>query len=428
VVQPSLLELMKKDSTNRMILLLSSSNVVSNLLTIIAGFLVARWVLPEDLGSFNAFTIVSGYIVLAQLGIPSALGRELPFRLGQGNKNEAYEYASTAQYWQKLLGVLVLVLGAASCIVAYLLGNGKFAAGSLTLGVISWQVLYVNKYLKVLYRTNRDFNWLSLIKVINALFAFGSIVFVWKFGFYGLCIRAILSAITDFLLTYKWRPIRVKASWRPLQFKQLMRTGLPMYAVANIYGLWPLVQRTLVLALGGTEALGLFALALMAENSMLTVSSSINNVLYPQMASLWGSGSSVGEIMRSIYKPVFTSMLLLLVALPVGWVLLPIFVETLLPNYIPGIVAAQWMLIVGVLEPTTAISNIYNVMKNQRDRLLMYLTGIFCWAITIYGLHLVFGFSLLIFPVGMVVAFLIMFLFNLLHVRRNWRATSINVG
>lgn len=417
--------IIEKKSTNFMILFLSFSNLVNSALTIVSGLLVALWVLPEELGSFNAFNIISGYIVLVQLGIPSALGRELPFHLGKGDREEAYKYASVGQYWQKLLGLLALLTGVFVAIVAFILDERELAAGSLTVGVVTWQVLYVTKYLKVLYRTNQDFNRLSQIKLINALFAFASIVFVWLYGFYGLCIRAILSAVVDWVFTYKWRPIRAKATWSLQHFKTLMHTGLPMFGVANIYGLWPLVQRTVVLSLGGTEALGLFALSVMTENSMVTISSSINSVIYPRMATLWGEGASVGEIMHSVYKPIFMSIILLLVTVPFGWWLLPLFVDYFLPNYKGGIGAAQWMLLVGAIEPSTAVSNIYNVMRNQRDRLIVYLAGVCLWAFTVYGLYLVYGFSLVIFPVGMLVAFVTMIFLNLIHIRRYWQLKAV---
>ena len=408
-----------------MILFLSSSNIISNALNIIAGLFVAKWLLPEELGSFNTFTIFTGYIILIQLGIPSALSRELPYFLGGGEKETALRLTAVSQYWQKALGNLCLFTG------FFLSGfftwqeNYETAAGALVVGFLTWQGLYVTKYLKVLFRTNRDFNKLSWITMINAAVAFAGIYFVYLYGFYGLCLRAILSVLVDFAITYKWRPIKVRAEWDKTSFLELLKLGLPMFAVASIYGLWPLLQRTLVLTLGGTKALGLFALAIMVQNSMTTVTASLSSVMYPTMTTAWGKGLRLGEILKELLKPFGIAFVLFLLLIPVGWWLLPLFVKEFLPNYSGGIAAGQWMLIVGLFSLTNVFSNVYNIIKDQRRRLLNYITGVVTWALTVYLLYLVYGFSLAIFPQGMAVAFIVMGTINFFYIKKRLQFTKI---
>lgn len=402
-----------------MILFLSISNIIANALTIVSGLFVAKWLLPEELGSFSSFTIITGYIILIQLGIPSGLSRELPYFLGKGSKEEAYAYASAAQFWQKGLGLVVLTLGAVVSMFCLIRGEYMIAAGSLVIGFTAWQGLYVTKYLKVLYRTNRDFNKLSWIKLVVAATSFISIVFVYKFNFYGLCMRAILVVLIDFAVTYAWRPIKVKARFEKAPFMALMRVGLPMYGVANIYGLWPLLQRTIVVSLGGPKALGLFALATMVEGAMKTVSSSISSVIYPTMAAQWGTGATVKLLVKSARRPIIMASGIFFISIPFAWWILPIFVESVLPNYMEGVNAAQWMLLVGFLGLFTVFGNIYNVIKNQKDRLKMFILGISGWAVTVVVIYYIQGYSLVIFPKAMVVAYLIMLAVNAFHIKRD---------
>jgi O-antigen/teichoic acid export membrane protein len=72
-----------------MILFLSFSNIIGNALNIAAGLFTAKWLLPEQLGLFNGFSVITSYIILAQLGIPSGLGRELSFYIGKGDTAKA---------------------------------------------------------------------------------------------------------------------------------------------------------------------------------------------------------------------------------------------------------------------------------------------------------------------------------------------------
>lgn len=399
-----------------MIAFLSASNLISSALTIISGLIVAKWILPEELGTFNSFTVITGYIVLIQLGIPSGLSRELPLYLGMADKEKAYQYVSTAQFWLKYLGFAILSVSFLLSIF-FVQRSYKLAAGTLVIGLSVWQTLYVTKYLKILYRTNRDFNKMSWIKIIVAFTSFVSIVFVYLYDFYGLCIRLFAVVTVDFLITYYWRPIKVRADFSRVSFRELMNVGLPMFGVANVYDLWPLVQRTLIVSLGGTKALGLYAIASITENVMKTVSSSISNVMYPTMTSKWGAGFSVKDVLRLAAQPLMISVGLFAVLIPIGWYLLPMFVHHFLPNYVIGIEAAQWMLIVGYFGIFLVLSNIYNVLQKQRQRLIIYVSGIGVWIISVLSIYLLYGFELKIFPISMIIAYVVMIIIMIYHIR-----------
>lgn len=413
-----------RDSTNLMIFLLSISNLIGNALNITGGFFIAKWLMPEDLGEFSSFTIITGYILLVQLGVPSGLGRELPFYIGQGKKEHAIKLAATAQFWQK--GFALITLFIAIVISIYFLFNGdvKFAAGILVVGVTTWQGLYISKYLKVLYRTNRDFNKLSKINLIVALTTFISIIFVYYYSFYGLCIRVILGAIVDFLFTYSWRPLKVSPKWDKLYIIDLFKVGLPMYAVASIIGLWPLLQRTLVVFLGGPKALGLFTLATLTEGSMKSVNNSLSNVIYPTMSKEWGKGGDLSKIVKLALKPFLTTFIVLVLLIPFGWWLIPIIVEEILPKYIEGIIAAQWMLIVGCLGVFNVYGNVYNVVKDQKNRLVSYICAVLFWLLTVWILYKLNGFDLSIFPKAMVIGYLVMIFFNMFYIKKNWKISN----
>jgi O-antigen/teichoic acid export membrane protein len=399
-----------------MILFLSFSNIIGNFLTILSGLIVAKWLLPQDLGFFNSFTIISSYIILIQLGIPSGLSRELPLYMGRQNEEKAKAYASVSLFWQ--LGLGLVSFGILTLVALYFIfrSNYSYAAGSFVIGVTTLQTLYVTKYLKVLYRTNKDFNKLSKIKLIVAFVAFASIVFVWKFGFYGLCLRAFVMALIDFYFTWRWKPLSVKATWNTEYFKDLFKIGLPMYGVANIYSLWPVVQKTLILSLGGTQALGLFSLAIIVESSMNAITTSINSVLYPTMASQWGKGSSISALMELLKRPMMIAIPVFALMVIAGWFLMPYAVTILLPNYSEGIYAAQWMLLVGFIEIFNVLANVYNVVRKQRDRLVSYLSGMCAWGIAVFLLLQLNDFTLDAFPKAMLIGFIVMLIINLYHI------------
>lgn len=365
--------------TGKTVSLVASASLVNSLIAIVSGLLVASWLLPERLGLFNAFSIFTSYIILAQIGIPSGLSRQLAFYFGQKKESLAESIASTARYFTAILSGGSLIICGLVSIYFFSIQNIEFAAGAIVIGITTAQSLYVSKYLKVLYRANNHFTKLAHITFINAGINLISIFLVYKFLFYGLCLRAILIALVDWYFSEKWKPLDVPMEWKKSNFKELLKTGLPMFSVSSIYGLWPTFQRTIVLSILGTKGLGLFALAIVVQNMLNTVNSTISTVSFPKMSHALGEGKNVREILKIPFKLSFFALGIYTLVLIVGWPLLPVIVKYALPNYVMGIEAAQWMLLVAFVSSFAVFSNIYMVIKTNHHRLISYSVGILVW-------------------------------------------------
>ena len=407
-----------KNGTGRMVAFMSFSSLLANVLTIVSGLLIARWLLPEELGLFTSFNVLTSYIILVQLGVPSGLSRQLPFYMGSKEEEKARQTAAVANHWGLITGLACFGLSLAVAFYFLAVKNYFFAAGTFVIGISAFQGLYVTKYLKILYRSNNDFNKLSLIDIISALVSFAGIFLVWKYKFYGLCMRAAISVAVDLILAYQWRPIKVKYKWDKNYYKELMKIGFPIYWVANIYSLWPMVQRTVVVSLGGTKALGLFSLAVIVETGMKTLTNAISNISFPKMAFAWGQGASFINLLKVPLKPMIVSVIVNTVMAVAGWFLLPFFVQKLLPNYIEGTRAAQWMLWVGWLGSFSVFSNVYMVIQKNMDRLWSYIAGIAAWLLVCFVMYRIIGFNMVIFPIATLIGYLFIYLVDAVNFRR----------
>lgn len=417
----------KIDSTSGMVFFVSLANILAAVFGIIGGIIVARLLLPEELGLFNSFSVFTGYIILAQIGIPNGLGRELPFFLGRNDIKSVHRFASTALLFSLILGVFSIVISIIFSV--YFLYNSlfEFAFGSIIIGITSFQTFYITKYLKVLYRSDAEFNKLAIIKIIVSLISLMSIFFVWKYGFYGLGVRVFLVFLIDLLISFYWRPIKVSPQWSFLTLKELFKVGAPIFFVASVYGLWPTIQRTVILSIGGVKALGLFALAIIVQNMLSTVNNSISSVSFPKMTYAYGKGIKFVELMKIPAKFIVFSFILYLLIAIIGWFLLPIVVEWLLPNYIEGVPAAKWMLVALVVSVFGIFSNVYPVIKKNMDRLKTFTFGILVWGIIVYAYYYLYGFDLKIFPIAMAFGYLSTFLFDLHFYYKYYKLEKSNI-
>lgn len=401
-----------------MVAFMSAASLLNNALTIVSGLLVAKWLLPQELGLFNSFSVLTSYIILVQLGIPSGLSRQLPFYFGKNEQQKALTCAASANQWGLLTGISCMIVSLPVAIFFFSAGNYTVAAGVIVVGITSFQGLYVTKYLKILYRSNNDFNRLTTIDIINAVVAFLSIFFVWKYKFYGLCIRAVIAVVIDLSFTYYWRPVKVRRQWNKAEFNELMKIGFPIYWVANIYSLWPMVQRTVIVSMGGTKALGLFSLAAIVETAMKTLTNAISSVSFPRMAFAWGQKEDFMHLLTIPFKPVLVSAAANTVVAVAGWFLLPFLIKSLLPNYVEATAAAQWMLWVGWMASFSVFSNVYMIIQKNMDRLWSYVAGVAAWLICSFVLNKVMGFNLIIFPLATMVGFVFIYAVDVINFRR----------
>lgn len=396
-----------KHSTSSMILVLSSAQMISNGIRIVSGLLVASFILPKDYGTFTGIGVILGYLPLFQMGVMNGLNRELPYCFGKGDIDKAKEYASVTQFWELFLSALsfsVLTL-----ISFYFLFQSHYiyAAGFFTWAIASINYYYGDNYLHILFRTNNDFNKISIITLILATTALATVLLVWKWKFYGLCVRAIILIAIELLLLWRWKPLAVLPKWDYSIFKEIIKIGLPIFIVGIAFTLWRTLQNTLVLKLGGAEQFGFFSLALMIEGSVGIVAFSIEQVIYPKMSFEYGKGKGIKELLKLSYKPILYTFLFLIPSIIIGWMLIPYFVEWLLPKYYGGVDAARWTLLLLLFSIFGVNNSLFNVLKKQKDLLISLSFGILSFISTLFSLYYLKGFSLVIFPQAMIVGKLV---------------------
>ena len=235
----------------------------------------------------------------------------------------------------------------------------------------------------------------------------------------------MIIVLFDFLFSWYWRPIKVKMFWNKLIFKDLLKIGFPIFLVNNIYSKWSLVQRTLILFVFGTKALGLFTIVFLVGNAFKIFSTSISGVLYPTMMIEWGKGKSIKRIVKNnLLKPLLVVTILLLVILPILWYFIPFIINNFLVNYTEITYATQWMVFAGFISVFNLLGIFYNIINKQQERLYMYLAGVTGWIIVLIIAYLSKSISYHIFPIALIIGYTIMIIITIRFIRKNWLKTQ----
>ncbi len=365
---------------------LAGGNLVSAVLRLVGGVLLGRLVEPSTLGLFNGIALALGYAPFLQLGILNGLNRELPYYAGRGDQERVRELASAAQAWGLLVGGVVCagLLGVAG----WNLAEGRLwqAAGWGTNALLGIALFYNTHYLQNTFRTSHDFARLSLVGVVENVAALALLGVVAVLNFYGLCLRALVTAGVSTLLLFLWRPLRVKPKWNLSHLKHLLIIGAPIFAVGQLYGWWGLINSTLVLKMAGTEGMGLYSMVLIAGSTLELVPSAVWQVVYPRMAEEYGRSNSVAALSRMVRRPMVITAVGLIPVVALAWWMVGPAVRLAVPAYAAAIPAMQWSLLIALVTSFQPLSSVFNVVRRQDLYVAALGIGIAAYGLVLWSL------------------------------------------
>ena len=396
-------------SIKRLLAVFAGGNLFCLILRLVGGLLVARVTRPEVLGLFNGLSLVLGYIPFLQLGVINGLNRELPYYIGLGDKQKADALAACAQAWALLVGSAVGVVLLLVAIFQFFTGRNELAFGWLTQAWMAFQVIFTQFYLLVIFRTGGSFHRLTTSNVIQAVSSFLLIGVVWLYGFYGLCIRAVLVTLVALYTLWKWRPLKVKTAWDTESFKHLLKIGAPIICAGQIYAWWIVLDSTLVLRCKGVHGLGIYAVAIMTTSVIELIPTSLSQICYPRMADEYGRTGSLRAVTQIIKKPMLYLGLAYIPLAFTGWFIAPLAISILLPKYAESIRAVQWSCIASALLVLLPINLVFLVIKRIHYYLVATIIGIGAYALAVLVLYK-HNHDLTVFPKSLIIGRILFFI------------------
>lgn len=405
---------------------LVGGNMASMALRLVAGVLQGRLVAPATLGLFTGIGLSLRYAPFFQLGILDGLYRELPYHIGRGDRSRAEALASAAQAWALAVGSLyaLILLGVGAWNLAQ--GERWMAAGWFTNAVLAVVFYYKTYYLQLTYRTAHDFSRLALVGVVESVGSLLLLGLVAWLNYYGLCLRALLVGALGTGMLFIWRPLRVRPAWNFGHLKHLLRIGLPIFGVGQLYAWWSVLNSTLVLKYAGVEGMGLYAMVMMANTAIEFIPSAVSQVVHPRMAEQYGKAHRVSDLVRISWKPMVLTAAGLIPVIAVSWWLVEPVVRFLIPAYAAAIPAMRWGLLLPIVNSFYPMAGIFQIVRRQD----LYGTALGISMAVYVGVQLWLirdGVSLSAFPQAMLVGravFAVLCTGFALNLRRRERAAS----
>jgi O-antigen/teichoic acid export membrane protein len=165
------------------------------------------------------------------------------------------------------------------------------------------------------------------------------------------------------VIIYIGRPFKVKPKFDKNAFKDLVKTGLPIYIFGYLDDISKTFSRTILLTFGTVLLVGYYSPAMAILTGIAMLPSAIGQYISPQMAFSLGKFNDAKRLWKWVWKSAFALILIGLPMVIIGWFAIPYFITAYFPNYVEGIFAAQFALIAGVLDSAGIGVNVLNSLK-----------------------------------------------------------------
>lgn len=359
-------------------------NQISSFIRLLGGIIQARLVPPEVLGKFTSISLVIEYLSASEFGVISALGREYPYHIGKCEKEKGLALAASALYWSLILTVVSAFVMLCISIYFFWIGDWQYGFGFIANVITSFYLFYSISFLTQTYRSGHQFVTLAKISVAQNLLALLFLIFVYWYGFYGLLIRAVLTALIYTAMVYRWRPIRVKPNWNWTHIKHLAKVGFPIYMMGQLYGRWITLNSTIVLWLAGKHSLGLYVIVTTFTTSLEILPTAIGHVFYPRLAEEYGKSNNPLKLFAMMKKPILISLGVITGISILAYPLLPYVIKLLLPRYTDATLAVQAGLLIAIIDSGNAPMRVlFNVLRRQDLFFYSILSGVIAYLIVI---------------------------------------------
>ncbi|MFA5008037.1 MAG: polysaccharide biosynthesis C-terminal domain-containing protein [Candidatus Omnitrophota bacterium] len=325
---------------------------------------------PYLMGVWSLFRVVIDYALYTDLGVGAAAAYKIPFFKGKGDKEKETEVTNCTFSFM----FIASIFSAATILIATgILRNNYPPEVIAGLIVISFYMILERLYsfYVVALRAHSNFS------VINRSVVFDSIVnlilillLVRNFKMNGLYVTVILMAVLNTLFVHRLARYQISFILKLKSVVGLIKFGFPLLLLGFLGTILRSIDRIMIAKMMGITFVGYYSIALMSKNYLEGVSNNFGIVTIPKIVEAYGKEEKVEHIKK--FVTVSAEIISYLFPCLLGFVFftIPVFVKMVMPNFIPGIVAAQILLLDIFFRSCSPQANQFLITLGKQTRML----------------------------------------------------------
>lgn len=355
----------------------SGATYIAQAMSFLRGFLNARMLEPALYGLWSGLNIILDYSAYVHIGGLNGMNIDIPYQKGRGsenNINKARNSAFTICLINSVIFSLALVITA---IFLWRQNKTSESIGLITIAILNMTTSMYDFYATALIALKRFFS----ISKANAFFAFLSVcltlILVPLFKIYGVYMVAVIVSLATFLYLFIKEPYCLKLDFDFRYMYRLIKIGFPVMSINLLNSTIPNMASISVIFLLGREALGYYAIAMLAAYFMAYFPNSIHRIFEPHIYQRYGETHDILDLKKYLFKPALVMAILFPVMLAVYYTLVTFFIRHFLPKYGPSIEIFSIIIIARFFVSFSPTSNAFiNAINKQKFLIPIYMAGI----------------------------------------------------
>lgn len=300
---------------------------------------------PYLMGLWSMLRVVVDYATFANLGIEGAISYHIPFLKGKGDKKAQSEVTNSAfgfLFATSVFAAIVIIVG------VFVLRN-RYPLEVLTgLSIVSLYLILqrISSYYLSILRANSRFSVVSLLVIFDAVVNLTLVLTLVRiFKIYGLYVTVILMALLNTLFMHVLARYRIELRFDIKKIYALMKLSLPLLALSVLTTILSSIDKIMIVKMLGVTFVGYYSIAGMAQNYLYGVANNFSIVAMPRLLEAYGNSENIQHIKKFVTVSAYAVSYMLAPILGALYLIIPFFVALVLPKFVPGIIAAQVLLL-----------------------------------------------------------------------------------
>ncbi len=367
-----------KKPSHKAALFYTSSSLIKSFINIISGFILLRFVSPEEVGIWQGIFIASTYAAFLNFGVPTGLHREIPYLHGRGEKEKACLLASSAKFLSFSCFYLSLVLLLLGVIYLKIHNQSNIIIFSFTGVFLIIAISFLHNFYIVLYRSNQAFIILSKINYAESTILILLFPLIIYKGYNGYILYQVLNHLIFLLLLVLFNPIKSNLKLRLPDILHLAKIGFPIFIMNYLYGIGKSFLKFALLFYGGVQLLGIFAPVFAIINGIKMLPIAISRFFYPSFSYQLGKTGNTLLLWLSVKKITLVLLTILSIIFLPLILIIPFIIENYFPKYIESIIAIQMVIASGIISASFIGVNALNSLNSIKSRFYITLIYLLC--------------------------------------------------
>lgn len=317
------------------------SSYIAQVFDVLNGVLMRRFLGPANMGIWAFLQVIQNYAKHSSLGVTTATARDIPYYREKGDPAKVDEVKNLVFTFTVLASLLT-----SAGIVLYAFWKRRSLSPEIFWGLcVVSAIIFIQRIYNLfitLLRAHKEFTLTGLLNILSSILSvLFTVVLTWKFqlyGFYAGLILNYIAIIAAVLLKTKYR-FTFRFSWKEL--KPLLSLGIAVLVADILRSVLVSIDRLVITKYMGFEALGIYSVALMADNYLYSLPNMFGVIFFPHFQEAFAKKDSAHDLEKYLREPTIGLSYFFPMIIGLVWCFSIWFVPTFLPKYNEGITALK---------------------------------------------------------------------------------------